>query len=264
MKLQHNVSLVPTAAKNCAAPEQCVKQDFTWNCKRKTMTSRITDQTRYNVSPPVILGLLLSLVAPLLWVFVIWPLAKPSMVANEVVMWGLAFGVMALVVFWERRPLSSIGVRGLTWKDGLFALLLGAVLFVLIPILAITVARVTGGPVQSSAVLGELAKQSLFLRILMAFRAGVTEEILFRAYPIERMEGLTGKVWIGAIVSLVIFTILHVPGWGWTHVIVAGIPGLILTCLYIWKRNLIFNIVVHIFPDLIFLLIAPFLPSSPL
>jgi membrane protease YdiL (CAAX protease family) len=69
----------------------------------------------------------------------------------------------------------------------------------------------------------------------MAIRAGVTKEILFRSYPIEIMEGLTGKVWIGAIISLFIFTISHVPGWG--HILVASVPGLILSLLYIWKRG---------------------------
>jgi uncharacterized protein len=228
------------------------------------MTSVFTDQTREKVSVPVILGLLLCLVAPLLWAFIITPLVKIPMVTNELFLWGLDFAVIAIVLFWERRPFTSIGVRGLTWKDGLLILLLGVLLFVLAPILSILVARVTGGSSNAVTVLSDLAKQSLFFRILMALRAAVTEELLFRAYPIERMKGLTGNVWIGAIVSLAIFSILHLSGWGWVHVIVVIIPGLILTWLYIWKRNLILNILVHFFPDLVFMLIAPFIPAPPL
>lgn len=228
------------------------------------MTSKITDQTRNKVSAPVILGLLLCLVAPLVLGFIVTPLVKIPMVTNELVMWGLDFVVIAIVLFWERRPLSSIGFRGLTWKDGLLVLLLGALLFVLAPILSILVARVTGGSSNAVTVLSDLAKQSLFFRILMALRAAVTEEMLFRAYPIERMKNLTGNVWIGAIISLVIFSILHLSGWGWVHVIVVIIPGLILTFLYIWKRNLILNILVHFFPDFVFVLIAPFIPPPPL
>lgn len=226
------------------------------------MTSIITDQIRDKVSAPVILGLLLCLVVPLLWTFIISPLVEIHMVINELHWWILSFAVIAIVLFWERLPLSSVGVHGLTWKDGLLVLLLGALVFVLLPILSILVALVIGGSENSLTVLNDVAKQSLLFRILIALRAAVTEEILFRAYPIERMKSLTGKIWIGAIVSLVIFSILHL-GWGWAHVIAVFITGLIFAYLYIWKRNLILNILVHFFPDFIFVLIAPFIPPSP-
>ncbi|HDP94227.1 MAG TPA: CPBP family intramembrane metalloprotease [Candidatus Aminicenantes bacterium] len=109
------------------------------------------------------------------------------------------------------------------------ALLLSMVLFVLAPILVIIVGRVIGSSVSTMAGLDELAEQSIVLRILLALRAGVTEEILYRAYPTERMKGLTGKTWVGALMGLVVFTILHVPGWGWGHSIGVVLPiGLIL------------------------------------
>lgn len=235
------------------------------------MTSRTPDQSKAKVLPPVLVGLLLTLVVPLLWVFVISPLVKPLlssqafMIVGEVVFWGLALGVIALVVFWERQPLSSVGVRGLTWKEGVLALLLSVAMFVLAPILVIIVARVIGGSVSTMAGLGELAEQSMVLRILLALRAGVTEEILYRAYPTERMKSLTGKAWVGALVGLVVFTILHVPGWGWGHSIGVVLPiGLIFAGLYLWKRNLTLNIVAHFLTDLIPLLVVPLLPPLPL
>jgi|GEM_PF-3845283 len=76
------------------------------------MTSKTPDQTKAKVSVPVLVGFLLTLVVPLLWVFIISPLVKPLlnsqafMIAGEVVFWGLAFGVIAVVVFWERQPLE--------------------------------------------------------------------------------------------------------------------------------------------------------------
>jgi len=136
------------------------------------------------------------------------------MTVDDVVMWGLAFGVIALVVFWERKPLSSIGVSCLTLKEGLLALLLGVALVVLILIPFKLIARFVGVSINTMTGLHQLAKLSIVRHIFLSFRAGVTEEILFRAYPMERIKSLTGKVWIGGLVTLIIFTILHIPGWG--------------------------------------------------
>jgi len=80
-------------------------------------------------------------------------------------------------------------------------------------------------------------------------RAGVSEEVLFRGYPIERLLSLTGSRGVAALLPLALFALAHVGSWGWAHLIVAAFGGAMLTWLYFWKRNLWVNIVAHIVVD---------------
>ena len=84
-------------------------------------------------------------------------------------------------------------------------------------------------------------------------RAAVSEEILFRGYPIPRIEELTGRTSLStalaAAVSWIAFTIAHLGSWGWAQLIVAGYGGAILTALYVWRRDLWCNILAHFIAD---------------
>jgi membrane protease YdiL (CAAX protease family) len=42
---------------------------------------------------------------------------------------------------------------------------------------------------------------------------------------------------------------MHVPFWGLAHGAVAGVQGLLLTAVYMWRRNLWTNIVAHALLD---------------
>ncbi len=112
------------------------------------------------------------------------------------------------------------------------------------------------------AVITALAKYPIWLRALLAARAGFVEEILYRGYLIERLNRLTDKVWPGALLSLVIHTVIHIPplGPGQTLGVVFPISA-ILTGLYVWKRNLTLNITVHFLIDFLVLVLIPLLPS---
>jgi membrane protease YdiL (CAAX protease family) len=80
-------------------------------------------------------------------------------------------------------------------------------------------------------------------------RAGVSEEVLFRGYPIERLQELTGSRLPAFGLPLIAFTLAHVGPWGWTHLIVAGFGGAMLTGLYVWRRNLWVSICAHCLID---------------
>jgi membrane protease YdiL (CAAX protease family) len=44
--------------------------------------------------------------------------------------------------------------------------------------------------------------------------------------------------------------------WGWGHLLIGGFAGVILTLLYIWRRNLWVNMIAHFVPDAIGLLLS--------
>jgi uncharacterized protein len=211
----------------------------------------------------------LSVAAPLLLVCVIAPflmsrLSPPAVLAVlEICLWALALVVVIIVRYWERRPLQSIGFRRLTMKEVWLALLLGILLFTLIPALVMVMERVFHIPTQTRmmAVAAELAKSPVWLLVLLAARAGFVEEVIYRGYCIERLRCRTGRTWPGAVLVLVVFTALHLlNGLGVGYVVGVVFPiAALLTGLYVWKRNLTLNIAVHFLTDFLALVWLPLL-----
>jgi membrane protease YdiL (CAAX protease family) len=213
------------------------------------------------------LVLCFSIVVPLLLMYLVAPwliplvgqTAYPAII--EICFWAMALVVLAVVLCWERQPLRSIGFRRLTMKEGLLSLSLGMLLFVLVPALGIFMERVVGISTSTMGVVAALAKYPIWLRAILAARAGFVEEILYRGYPIERLNRLTGRIWPGALISLIIFTVVHLPPLGLGTTVGMVLPiGVILTGLYVWKRNLTLNITVHFLIDFLVLVLLPLLP----
>jgi membrane protease YdiL (CAAX protease family) len=211
---------------------------------------------------PGLAGLGLALVGPLVLQSIIGlfleAFVAPVTLAlfGQCLLWLLTLGVLAIAVYWERIPLSSLGVRSLTWQMVVVAIVLGMVLGVAIPLLEALASHIfassQGGTIQSTS-----NSAPAWLLLIVILTASVTEEVLFRAYPLERSARLTGSMWPGAILSLAAFVAFHLQGWNIAHVLGAVLPlGAILTALYAWRRNLLFNIVVHFVIDLPIVLIA--------
>jgi membrane protease YdiL (CAAX protease family) len=73
----------------------------------------------------------------------------------------------------------------------------------------------------------------------------VAEELFYRGYAIERLQELTRSRAIAGIFSGAVFTFAHVATWGWAQLLFAGFAAIILTLLYLWRRNLWVNIITH-------------------
>jgi membrane protease YdiL (CAAX protease family) len=87
-------------------------------------------------------------------------------------------------------------------------------------------------------------------------RAAVFEELFYRGFAIERVAELSGRRWLAALVSLALFTSAHLDYWGWTHLIVACSGGLVLTALYLLRRDLVTNMLAHWLTDVVGFLLA--------
>ena len=79
----------------------------------------------------------------------------------------------------------------------------------------------------------------------MIFTTAITEEILYRGYPIERLRELTGNVWIGMAFSLIIFLIPHISFFGAQWLLYHGVGTILTYVLYMWRRNLWACILMH-------------------
>ncbi len=174
--------------------------------------------------------------------------------------WIITIILLAIVIFWERKPLTSISIRKLTGKDIFWAfiafLLGGAIIMITMPLVSALGLGTTERGVQR---LGEF---SLGLRIMMVLTAGITEEIRYRGYLIERLNIFIKNINLSALISWMIFFILHFPVWGAGGAIQIGTASVVLYALYLWRRNLLACMLMHILNDAVaFLAVPAFLPK---
>jgi membrane protease YdiL (CAAX protease family) len=57
------------------------------------------------------------------------------------------------------------------------------------------------------------------------------EEWLYRGYAIERLQAVIGNAWIAGGISLCLFTIAHIPLWGFGVALTTLVSGSIFTVL---------------------------------
>lgn len=171
--------------------------------------------------------------------------------------WGCCLAVLVWVLLCEQRPLASIG---LVWGNYL-AWLIGSALG--LTILASSVISVMQASKAGQTALPEGSEQGLtrllatprWFRWAVVLTAGITEEILFRGYPIERLLELSGSLWLAGLIPLIVFTLAHLGGWSWSHLAGVLFAGGLLTGLYLWQRDLVACMIAHVLIDslLIFL-----------
>ena len=194
-----------------------------------------------------LLGLLFTLGFPTLLIFH-ERLAGPShLVRDEIIWWAAVTAVFLYVRFAERRPLSSVGYRRPAMRDigigiasGIVLLAgLASIFYIILPTLHLNLAKQVN----------QLLALPLWLRLILVLRGVVAEELFYRGYAIERLQELTHSRSIAGVLSCAVFTFAHVGAWGWAQLFFAGFAGIVLTLLYLWRRNLWVNMIAHALVD---------------
>ena len=201
-----------------------------------------------------VVGVVVALGVALAYHLAIEPLLEPRLdievraLLGYTIMWGLAAAVIGVTRTGERRPLSSIGLRRLPARLALLAVGIGVLLSLLVPVLSLAAHALAG---TGKGALVEVATGvPVAVLTLGVITAAVTEEVLFRGYALERLQELTGRWPLAGFISVGVFTLIHLPGWGAAHALGVALPlGAALTALYVWKRNLLLVMVVHLLID---------------
>jgi|KBSSwiStaDraftv2_1062776.scaffolds.fasta_scaffold262418_4 membrane protease YdiL (CAAX protease family) len=174
------------------------------------------------------------------------PTATGGIVAREIAILAITGLLLWVVTRGERLPLSSIGFRtdhvgrSLAWSLAIAALCLAAA----VGMLAIY------GAMGIHYGEGQSISRALPVTTLAVVRAGISEEVLYRGYAIERLQSLTGSKWIAVAISLPLFAAFHFRQ-GLAGVVLAFVLGGILTAFYLWKRDLLANMAGHFLVDFI-------------
>src|SRR5437867_192608 len=194
-------------------------------------------------------GLFLSLFVMLLVrqsVSYFWPtLTFTAAIWKETLLWVSAITLLFIIRRGERLPLTSIGLGTSRWWK---SILWGLVIALASAAAGGVLAALTGyghGPGSAA-----FEKLPLWLITLIVLRAGVVEELFYRGYAIERLQAVGLKpVWAAGI-PLVIFALGHWTG-GAANILIALVLGAILSVFYLWRRDLVANMIGHSTVDFI-------------
>jgi membrane protease YdiL (CAAX protease family) len=170
--------------------------------------------------------------------------AASEFAAALVLRWVAVAALLAFVLGIERLPLRSVGIRKPKWAEllwsagaGMLSAIVGIGLYLLVQGFQPDVETEAG---QLASTLSTLGK------IHLIFNAAIVEELFFRGFLIERVSAVTHRVWIGGIISFVLFVASHIHGSGVTESLTIVATGtLVLVLLYLWRRNLFTCIGAH-------------------
>lgn len=166
-----------------------------------------------------------------------------------ILVWLLSALLLVIVKFGEKQSFDSIGFKPITFKEVLLAIGIGIVLSIAVPVLTLLISQIL--PASDGGMETVAANTTWWLMLISILTAGITEEIIFRGYLIERVDEISSKKVLGLIISVIAFVLPHTLSWNLTHVIAVVIPmGTLLALIYLWKRNLVLNMIIHIVIDL--------------
>lgn len=199
----------------------------------------------------IIVGLLLTLGVATFLPLGQWGIAYSGLglpLGREVFWWAAVSAALLYIALVERRRFSSIGFRRPKLLDIVLAAIVGILMVagiiiiyqVLFPLLHLRM---------NASQMKALMETPFWYRVLLVTRAAVAEELMFRGYPIERLNELTGSRVLAGIITWAAFTYAHLGSWGAAQLIVAGYGGVLLTILYLWRRNLWANMLAHWIAD---------------
>ena len=162
-----------------------------------------------------------------------------SAVLKESLIWVSALALIVIIRRGEHLSLRSIGLGTARWWK---SILWGFIIAIVSAVVVGALAHVTSyghGPGSAA-----FEKLPLWLITAIVFRAGVVEELFYRGYAIERLQMMgLGRFW-AVTIPLVIFSLGHWSG-GAANILIALAAGIILTGFYLWRRDLVANMIGH-------------------
>lgn len=169
--------------------------------------------------------------------------------------------VLLAYVWWglriRRVRLSSLlGERFKSW-GGFARYLIYAAVFWIIAVLFLSGAELLlkhlhigkTGPAAKAIALAPRNPLEVLLWLLVCITAGICEEFLFRGYLLRQFSSLGGKIWIGVLLSSLVFGVSH--GYeGIASMIVIGFYGVLFCLLLLKTKSTIPGMIAHAWHDI--------------
>lgn len=213
--------------------------------------------------------LLLVFLAAFSFIKLLSPLAGSNPVLKQAIIW--VANIIMLTIVWiglklrgENWRTFGLGLKLVSWKEGLKIFMLSLLVFVLaiagFIVGSIIMANITGIPEGSADMSSyDYMKNNLGMFLLTLFGVLIVssfgEEVIYRAFLINRLselglDGKSGRI-ITVIISSIVFGLVHYE-WGPMGIVQTGFMGLALSICYIKiKRRLWILILAHAYMDII-------------
>lgn len=204
-----------------------------------------------SLSAATIAGLIISLFG--LAFFAIWyrdwfGITISSVLVREGSIFVLV-GVLFYIIRREGLDLTSIGLHVASVGKSIAWAMLFLVFSIVGVLLCVLAMQYLGWKVGGEEA-GAYKDIPIWVLFIMVVRAGIAEEVFYRGYAIERIKAWTGSTGIAVAVPLIIFSLGHFrqgPG----GILISFVAGGILTATYLWKKDLLANIIAHFMVDFI-------------
>ncbi len=208
---------------------------------------------------PMRLSHLVGLFIALVLTTVVWlPQVASSLLPDNLVWrnvaaqgldWAFALTLVGIVLFWERKPLASLGFKELNASVFFTGLGLGGFLMVAIFAWSLISPMLLGDRVPNGATATELPPGFyLWFAPFALITASFAEEIIYRGYAMERLLRIGVGPITTVIVTQIAFALYHLKD-GMSSVLMVGTIGSLFALYYIWTRNLWVTIIGHFFVD---------------
>nr|WP_221380141.1 CPBP family intramembrane glutamic endopeptidase [Actinoplanes polyasparticus] len=158
------------------------------------------------------------------------------------ILWN-ALAVVLLVAYIygvERRRLDSIRLVRPTGKDLEWAL----ILFGCHMAWAWLVRTIRPPPDDDGT--ATITAMPVLAVVALVLSAAVFEEVLYRGYPIERLTELTGRTWPALAITVPLFVAPHLVFFSPSWLLYQASGTLALYVLFVWRRNLIACMLLHL------------------
>jgi membrane protease YdiL (CAAX protease family) len=173
----------------------------------------------------------------------------PARVVSEAAIWAFWALVLGIALIGEPRTLASIGLRRPSLWTPLWGIAAAIALLALGGLASFVTYNVLHAPNHTPAQAESLVRGSLAYALLLALRAGVTEEVLYRGLAIEQLTVLTGRRVLSAVIATLAFIAIHLVHFDLRQLIPVATASFGLAALYLWRHNLWINIIAHVLID---------------
>jgi uncharacterized protein len=182
-------------------------------------------------------------------------------ILEQLVLWGLLAVIAAIVIFWEKQPLASLSLRPIRWSSLAWGLLLAAAMICVVMPSLTWALRVAGIP-GFDAGMARILILPLWFRVIAVVTAGIVEDTLFLGHTFNRLTLITGSYLLSGVLTVLVVSFLHFPNWGLGPVLAYFVAVGLGAGFFVWRRDLLANIVAHVTVDAMSIVIVPLLSQA--
>jgi uncharacterized protein len=169
-----------------------------------------------------------------------------------------AIALIVLVALWMARHVDGLtwgklGFEGVSWSS--VPIGCGLTIFFIATFAYWMVAKLQMGTFDTG--LMKLSGLPTWYLVVAVLVVASSEELLYRAYAVERLAIMIGSRRAAGALSVLAFGLAHVPLWGLGPALTTLLSGAMLTLIYLWRRDILALIIAHVATDPYGIVIAP-------